>query len=65
MKSIYIKNSKTDLSSIHSAGGSQLGTSAFFSIFQDCKIVSVVLSNSFRTDQTTFKLSRDNILRYP
>lgn len=39
--------------------GAQPGTSAFFSIFLDRKIVSVVLSNSFGTSQNAFKLSRD------
>jgi len=40
-------------------GGTQPGTSSFFSIFLDHKIVSVVLSNSFRTRQNAFNLSRD------
>jgi serine beta-lactamase-like protein LACTB len=40
-------------------GGTQPGTSSFFSIFLDRKIVSVVLSNSFGTRQNAFNLSRD------
>jgi CubicO group peptidase (beta-lactamase class C family) len=40
-------------------GGQQPGTSSFFSIFLDHKIVSVVLSNSFGTRQNAFYLSRD------
>ena len=40
-------------------GGSQPGTSSFFSIHLDHKIVSVVLSNSFGTRQNAFNLSRD------
>lgn len=40
-------------------GGAQPGTSSFFSIFLDRKIVSVVLSNSFGTRQNAFNLSRD------
>ena len=40
-------------------GGTQPGTSSFFSIFLDHKIVSVVLSNSFGTRQNAFNLSRD------
>ena len=40
-------------------GGSQPGTSSFFSIFLDHKMVSVVLSNSFGTRQNAFYLSRD------
>lgn len=40
-------------------GGTQPGTSAFFSIYLDHKIVSVVLSNSFGTRQNAFNLSRD------
>lgn len=40
-------------------GGSQPGTSSFFSIFLDHKIVSVVMSNSFGTRQNAFYLSRD------
>lgn len=39
-------------------GGTQPGTSSFFSIFLDRKIVSVVLSNSFGTRQNAFNLSR-------
>ena len=39
--------------------GQQPGTSSFFSIFLDHKIVSVVLSNSFGTRQNAFYLSRD------
>ena len=39
--------------------GAQPGANAFFSIFLDHKIVSVVLSNSFGTSQNTFNLSRD------
>ncbi len=40
-------------------GGTQPGTSAFFAIYLDRKIVSVVLSNSFGTRQNAFNLSRD------
>ncbi len=40
-------------------GGTQPGTSAFFAIYLDHKIVSVVLSNSFGTRQNAFNLSRD------
>lgn len=40
-------------------GGTQPGTSAFFSIFMDHKIVSAVMSNSFGTRQNVFFLSRD------
>ncbi|WP_176420304.1 serine hydrolase domain-containing protein [Lutibacter flavus] len=40
-------------------GGTQPGTSAFFSIYLDQKIVSVVLSNCFGTRQNVFNLSRD------
>ena len=40
-------------------GGTQPGTSSFFSIYLDHKIVSVVLSNSFGTRQNAFTLSRD------
>ena len=40
-------------------GGAQPGTSSFFSIFLDRKIVAVVLSNSFGTRQNAFNLSRD------
>lgn len=40
-------------------GGTQPGTSAFFSIFMDHKIVSAVMSNSFGTRQSAFYLSRD------
>ncbi len=40
-------------------GGAQPGTSAFFAIYLDRKIVSVVLSNSFGTRQNAFDLSQD------
>ena len=40
-------------------GGAQPGTSSFFSIYLDRKIVAVVLSNSFGTRQNAFYLSRD------
>ena len=40
-------------------GGTQPGTSSFFAIYLDHKIVSVVLSNSFGTRQNAFNLSRD------
>ena len=40
-------------------GGSQPGSSSFFSIFLDQKIVAVVLSNSFGSRQNAFNLSRD------
>ena len=40
-------------------GGTQPGTSAFFSIYLDYKIVSTVLSNSFGSRQNAFYLSRD------
>ena len=40
-------------------GGNQPGASAFFAIYLDHKIVSVVLSNSFGTRQNAFNLSRD------
>ena len=40
-------------------GGTQPGTSAFFAIYLDHKIVSVVLSNIFGTRQNAFNLSRD------
>jgi len=40
-------------------GGSQPGSSSFFSIFLDQKIVAVVLSNSFGSRQHAFNLSRD------
>ncbi|MEH6535151.1 MAG: serine hydrolase domain-containing protein [Psychroserpens sp.] len=40
-------------------GGTQPGTSSFFSIYLDHKIVTAVLSNSFGTRQNAFSLSRD------
>ncbi len=40
-------------------GGAQPGTSAFFAIYLDRKVVSVVLSNSFGTRQNAYQLSRD------
>lgn len=40
-------------------GGTQPGTSSFFSIFLDHQIVSVVMSNSFGTRQNAFYLSRE------
>ncbi len=40
-------------------GGTQPGTSAFFSVYLDHKIVSAVLSNSFGSRQNAFNLSRD------
>ncbi len=40
-------------------GGTQPGTSAFFSIYLDHKMVSTVLSNSFGSRQNAFYLSRD------
>lgn len=40
-------------------GGTQPGTSSFFSIYLDHKIVSAVLSNSFGSRQNAFYLSRD------
>jgi len=40
-------------------GGTQPGTSAFFSIYLDYKMVSTVLSNSFGSRQNAFYLSRD------
>lgn len=40
-------------------GGTQPGTSSFFSIYIDHKIVTVVLSNSFGSRQNAFSLSRD------
>ena len=40
-------------------GGTQPGTSAFFSIYLDHKIVTAVLSNSFGSRQNAFSLSRD------
>jgi CubicO group peptidase (beta-lactamase class C family) len=40
-------------------GGTQPGTSSFFSIYLDQKIVSVVLSNSFGTRQNAYTLSKD------
>ena len=48
-----------ELGKIIQHGGTQPGVSAFFSIFLDHKIVSVVLSNSFGTRQNAFYLSRD------
>ena len=39
--------------------GKQPGTSSFFSIYMDHKIVSAVLSNSFGSRQNAFSLSRD------
>lgn len=39
-------------------GGTQPGTSSFFSIYMDHKIVSAVMSNSFGTRQNVFYLSR-------
>lgn len=40
-------------------GGTQPGTSSFFSIYLDHKIVTTVLSNSFGSRQNSFSLSRD------
>ncbi len=40
-------------------GGTQPGTSAFFSIYLDHKMVSTVLSNSFGSRQNAFYLSSD------
>ena len=40
-------------------GGAQPGTSSYFFIYLDHKIVSVVLPNSFGTRQNAFNLSRD------
>jgi CubicO group peptidase (beta-lactamase class C family) len=40
-------------------GGTQPGTSTFFSIYLDYKMVSTVLSNSFGSRQNAFYLSRD------
>ena len=40
-------------------GGTQPGTSSFFSIFMDHAVVSVVMSNSFGSRQSAFSLSRD------
>lgn len=40
-------------------GGTQPGTSSFFSIYLDQQIVSAVLSNSFGSRQNAFSLSRD------